>query len=96
MMQATLAMPMTLELPPVKLFNVTPQLATPVLANADLTRDFIELSFQLESGRPLPFFTRFDGPITVYAAPSLNQIGQRDLQQLLARFRSEAGLSITL
>ena len=55
MMQATLAMPMTLELPPVKLFNVTPQLATPVLANADLTRDFIELSFQLESGRPLPF-----------------------------------------
>lgn len=96
MMQATRAMPMTLELPPVKLFSATPQLATPVLANANLTRDFIELSFQLESGRPLPFFTRFDGPITVYAAPSLNQIGQRDLQQLLARFRSEAGLSITL
>ena len=51
-------------LPPVKLF-ATGRHAGPVRANTDLALDFIELSFKLESGRELPVFTRFEGPITV-------------------------------
>ena len=35
--------------------------------NADIARDFLELSFKMESGRPLPVLTRFEGPITVRA-----------------------------
>jgi len=34
-------------------------------ANAEIAKDFIDLSFQMESGRALPTLTRFEGPITV-------------------------------
>ncbi len=55
----------------------------------------MELSFALESGRALPVFTRFEGPVTVRVtgrnAPSLD----RDLARLLTRFQREAGIDIT-
>ena len=34
-------------------------------SNAEIAQDFIDLEFRMESGRPLPVFTRFGGPVTV-------------------------------
>ncbi|SMC41169.1 DUF2927 domain-containing protein [Primorskyibacter flagellatus] len=67
----------------------------PPLSNADVARDFLDLSFQLESGRALPVLTRFEGPIRVRitGAPSASLGG--DLGRLLHRLRSEAGLDIS-
>ncbi|MEM9638106.1 MAG: DUF2927 domain-containing protein, partial [Pseudomonadota bacterium] len=51
-------------LPPMKTFGRA-QINRPPVANADLVRDFLDLSFQMESGRELPVLTRFEGPITL-------------------------------
>ena len=64
-------------------------------SNTSIARDFMALSFQLENGAELPYFTRFEGPIT------LRVIGQNipetlnlDLTELLGRLRAEAGIDI--
>ena len=51
------------ELPPMRVF-AAPQPENFPISNSDLVRDFIDLSFELESGRSLPVFTRFEGPVT--------------------------------
>ncbi|MDJ1008715.1 MAG: DUF2927 domain-containing protein [Paracoccaceae bacterium] len=82
-----------LDLPPMKTFS-TPQVTRTSKSNREIARDFMELSFALESGRQLPVFTRFEGPVTVRVtgrnAPSLG----RDLDRLLGRLRREAGIDI--
>ncbi|OCX66215.1 ATP-dependent transcriptional regulator [Thioclava sp. SK-1] len=66
-----------------------------ILGNSLMARDFMELGFQLESGRPLARFTRFEGPITIsLAGPAPGQAGQ-DLSQLVSRLRNEAGIAIS-
>ncbi len=81
-------------LPPMKSFAArAPQnYRTP---NNHLAEDFIELLFEMESGRQLPVLTRFEGPITLRLtgrpAPTLNV----DLRGLLNRLRTEAGITIT-
>lgn len=82
-------------LPPMKTFGRAEVAPSLQMSNADLTRDFLELSFEMESGRSLPAFTRFEGPITlrVTGAPPATLAG--DLGNLLARLRNEAGISIT-
>ncbi len=81
-------------LPAMKTFGA-PRVVTPVISNNDLALDFVELSFQLESGRNLPSFTRFEHPITVRVTgappPSLGP----DLTKLLHRLRTEAGIDIS-
>jgi hypothetical protein len=81
-------------LPPMKTFGSV-RTSPPVRSNADIARDFLDLSFALESGRELPVLSRFEGPITVRvtgaAPPSLNA----DLRRLLTRLRREAGITIT-
>lgn len=62
--------------------------------NAELARDFLELSFRLESGRPLPAFTRFEGPVTVRVSGATPPTLGPDLDKLLARLRGEAGIDI--
>ncbi|MEM9708108.1 MAG: DUF2927 domain-containing protein [Pseudomonadota bacterium] len=83
-----------IDLPPMKTFS-RPQVTLPSRSNVDLTRDFLELSFALESGRRLPVFTRFEGPVTVRVtgreAPSL----RGDLDRLIGRLRREAGIDIS-
>lgn len=82
-----------LDLPPMKTFSA-PRAARTTKSNREIARDFMELSFFLESGRELPVFTRFEGPVSVRvtgrATPSLG----RDLDRLLARLRGEAGIDI--
>ncbi len=56
--------------------------------------DFLDLSFEMESGRKLPYMTRFEGPVRVNVLGSAPASLERDLSQLLARLRNEAGLNI--
>ena len=53
-----------LRLPPMKTF-AQPMPTPPVYSNAQLARDYLELTFTLENGDAVPVFTRFEGPITV-------------------------------
>lgn len=82
-------------LPAMKTFSV-PRPAPSGRSNADIARDFIELSFKLESGRDLPIFTRFETPISIRvtgtAPPSLSS----DLNRLIHRLRTEAGMKVSL
>ena len=64
--------------------------------NSEIALDFIDLAFRMESGRELPVFTRFEGPITVRVSGSINQTTMNDLAALLARLRSEARIDIKL
>ena len=65
-------------------------------SNTDMARDFLDLAFQTEAGRSLPILTRFEGPITVRASGQLGSLARRDLDRLIARLRTEAGLNIRL
>jgi len=64
--------------------------------NSEIALDFVDLAFRMESGRPLPVLTRFEGPITVRVAGSLRPENQRDLEALLRRLRNEARIDIRL
>lgn len=81
-------------LPPIKIFS-TPRPQPARVSNTDLARDFIDLAFQLESGRPLTAFTRFEGPITVRLTGQPPSTLPGDLTRLLHRLRTEAGVAIS-
>ena len=82
-------------LPPMKSFQGQ-VLERPQASNSDIARDFLDLSFQLESGRPLYRFTRFEGPITLRLTGNAPAYLQSDLSRLLKRLRSEAGIEINM
>ncbi|HQU68269.1 MAG TPA: DUF2927 domain-containing protein [Albidovulum sp.] len=67
----------------------------PGRSNADMARDFLDLSFRLETGRDLPVLTRFEGPVTLRVAGPMPAVSGRDLDRLLVRLRQEAGIDIT-
>ena len=81
-------------LPPMKVFPATAHMPMPRVSNTDLARDFLDLSFNLESGRPLPVFTRVEGPIRISLSGNVPPGMARDLDQVIARMRREAGLDI--
>ena len=89
----TRALPQASDLPPMKTFGA-PKPDMPIRSNNDLALDFIELSFQLESGRDLPVFTRFEGPISVRVTGAPPTSLGTDLRRLMHRLRSEAGIDI--
>lgn len=66
----------------------------PIRSNSLIMGDFLDLSFQLESGRPLPVLSRFEGPISVSVSGRAPARMQADLDQLLIRLRQEAGIDI--
>lgn len=68
--------------------------ARPTRSNAEIARDFLELTFTMESGRPLPVMTRFEGPVTVRTSGPVPASASTDLARLLQRFRNEAGINI--
>ncbi|MBW6507129.1 MAG: DUF2927 domain-containing protein [Rhodobacteraceae bacterium] len=63
-------------------------------SNAEIARDFLELSFRLESGRALPVLTRFEGPVSVALTGAVPPGAGQELASLLARLRGEAGIDI--
>ncbi|MEM1389318.1 MAG: DUF2927 domain-containing protein [Pseudomonadota bacterium] len=73
----------------------SPRISPPGRSNAAIARDFLDLSFELESGRQLPVLTRFEGPITVRVTGRPPSSIGPDLARLLSRLRREAGISIT-
>ncbi|MEL6451327.1 MAG: DUF2927 domain-containing protein [Pseudomonadota bacterium] len=89
----TRALPSASNLPPMKTFGA-PRPSVPIRSNNDLALDFIELSFQLESGRALPVFTRFEGPISVRVTGAPPASLGSDLRRLMHRLRTEAGINI--
>ncbi|MEL6586185.1 MAG: DUF2927 domain-containing protein [Pseudomonadota bacterium] len=84
-----------LDLPAPRRFNGAPRATIPVQANGQLARDFMALTFQLETGRALPVFTRFEGPITVGVQGAAPEVLQADLDDLLRRLRREARIDIS-
>ncbi len=64
-------------------------------SNTAIARDFMELAFELESGRRLPVLSRFEGPITLRVVGNAPATLGPDLRHLLTRLRSEAGIAIT-
>ena len=82
-----------LALPPMKTFT-KPSVTRPNRSNPSIARDFIDLAFQLESGRVLPVLTRFEGPITVRVTGRATTSLTPDLDRLIGRLRREAEIDI--
>ncbi|MDJ0629889.1 MAG: DUF2927 domain-containing protein [Rhodobacter sp.] len=68
--------------------------APPGRSNPAIARDFLDLSFELESGRKLPVLTRFEEPVSVRVTGQVPASLYPDLDRLLRRLRREAGISI--
>jgi hypothetical protein len=68
----------------------------PERSNKDIARDIIDLQFRMESGRPIPVLSRFDGPITIALAGDVPPTAPPELAKVMARFRNEAGLDVHL
>ncbi len=86
--------PLPQVLPAMKSFPPAPPGKGRPHSNADLARDFLELSFNMESGKRLPRLTRFETPVTVAFDRPQNAQFQADLSDLLGRVRKEAGIDI--
>ncbi|MBE9476085.1 MAG: DUF2927 domain-containing protein [Proteobacteria bacterium] len=63
-------------------------------SNVDIAEEFLDLSFALESGQSIKHLTRFEGPISVAITSSTPDNVVRELDRLVARLKSEAGLNI--
>jgi hypothetical protein len=82
-----------ISLPAVQSFAALP--AAPVNhSNTALAELFLRLEFQLESGRHLLKLSRFEGPISVELTGNIPSGAQTELNRLIARFQSEAGLDV--
>ncbi|MFZ5708269.1 MAG: DUF2927 domain-containing protein [Pseudomonadota bacterium] len=80
-------------LPPARTFGPPP--ARPVAGSeAGLAADFLDLAFRMESGRPVPALSRFEGPVRVRTAGTVPPLAEADLARLIGRLRSEAGIDI--
>lgn len=62
--------------------------------NGEMARDFLELGFAMESGRPIDRFSRYEGPVRVVLSGAAPAQASADLARLLARLRAEAGIDI--
>ncbi len=82
-----------LPLPKVMSFGAT-DVQPPQRANSDMARDFLDLSFNLESGQQLKTFTRFEGPITIAVTGIRSPALEKELRRLIARLSKEADLDI--
>ncbi|MBC2835347.1 DUF2927 domain-containing protein [Paragemmobacter straminiformis] len=66
----------------------------PEIGNAEIAQDILDLQFAMESGRPLPVLSRFEGPITIALTGDVPPTAQTDLERVIHRFRAEAGLDV--
>jgi hypothetical protein len=63
-------------------------------SNRDLAEDFLEYTFELESGEVLDRLLRYEGPIRIHFGPAGFGPFRRDIDALLARLRRDAGIDI--
>ncbi len=63
-------------------------------SNTSIARDYLDLAFRMESGRQIPAFSRFEGPITVSLKGAVPPSAPDDLGRLLSRIRTEAGIDV--
>lgn len=84
--------PQVTEISSFQLLKPTP----PVMANADIQDAFLDLAFQLESGKKLDRLSRFEGTVKVRLLGPAPDSLQKDLGQLLHRLRTEAKIDIQL
>ena len=81
------------DLPPMKAFAGS-RADGPSRPNSEIAGDFLDLAFQLESGRTLPVLSRFEGPVTLALRGEAPASMRADLDRLIGRLRSEAGIDI--
>lgn len=93
--QPTRAFTAETNLPAMRVFS-TPRAQPAFRSNTEIARDILDLSMRMESGRYLPYFTRFEGPISVAVRGNPSPTLTTDLGRLLYRLQTEAGLKITL
>jgi hypothetical protein len=65
------------------------------VGSPSMARDFMDLTFAMESGRELSVFSRFEGPVTVALTGEVPATAPRDLADLIARLQAEAGIDIS-
>ncbi len=80
-------------LPPMKSFPGA-RTAPSIRSNREIAADFLDLAFEMESGRRLPALSRFEGPVRVDVRGRAPASLERDLAALLVRLRTEAGIDI--
>lgn len=80
-------------LPTMNTFGTT-RVETPSRSNTSIAADFLDLSFQMESGRVIERMSRFEGPITVAVASGAPASLNADLDLLINRLRNEANIDI--
>jgi hypothetical protein len=68
--------------------------SAPARSNAAIAADFLDLSFAMESGRPITNMTRFEGPVSIAVNGTPPRTLIADLDDLIARLRREAGIDI--
>lgn len=85
----------TLALPAMRTFSAAAGVPS-LRSNAEIAQDFLDLSFRLETGRSIPAFSRFVGPMTVRMIGQVPDSAQTDMMDLLRRLQLEAGLPIRL
>ena len=62
--------------------------------NQEIVRDFLDLTFRMESGRAIPVLSRFEGPITVAMTGDVPEAAGPELARLMGRLRNEAGITL--
>ncbi len=82
------------DLPPMNTFGQA-RAPAPTRSNTSIAADFLDLSFQMESGRVIERMSRFEGPVSVALSGNAPASMSADLDHLLARLRAEAGIAIT-
>lgn len=80
-------------LPPARSFGV-PHPTPPERSNTEISRDFLDLSFKLESGADLLVLTRFQQPVTLSLTGRITPVLGTELDRLVARLRTEAHLDV--
>ncbi|MGY6548394.1 MAG: DUF2927 domain-containing protein [Roseinatronobacter sp.] len=71
-----------------------PRPFAPARSNAQIAQDILELGFRLESGREIPQFSRFEGPVRVRLTGAVPPLAALETDRLLTRMQREAGLDI--
>ncbi len=71
-----------------------PRPFAPERHNAQIAQDVLELGFRLESGREIPQFSRFEGPVGLRLQGTIPPLGVIETDRLVERLRREAQLDI--